>query len=189
MPILMLLLVISIAANGYLLFDKQFNKRQIQEQNRTQLWSIAVSGDNIANHAETFLLHAGRERDAAAQEQLKESWRIMTGELSSIQFHLGTWRVHDMEEHSRQWSLLQVSLLRVGNALNGMTTKFLEQGYISLNDKEADQIQAAAEIYRRMAQEVQSEAAHPELVIEELTEPMLLLDPSYSYILDRYRKK
>jgi hypothetical protein len=68
--------------------------------------------------------------------------------------------------------------------LHAMNMKFLEQGSYALNAEDMGKLQAAVAIYKRIREEIEKESGHPELVIDELTELMFLIDPSYSYALE-----
>lgn len=98
--------------------------------------------------------------------------------------HLVSIQPQYMEELESKWSLLQYSLLRVDKMLHALTMKFLKQGSYAINAEEMEKLQAAVTIYKRIHEEVESESDHPELVIDELTELMHLIDPNYSYALE-----
>ncbi len=70
--------------------------------------------------------------------------------------------------------------------LNALTMKFLEQGSYTVTTEEFKQLQAVITIYKKIHEEEEKASKHPELIIDELTEPILLIDPYYSSILKEH---
>ncbi|MFF2890053.1 hypothetical protein [Paenibacillus sp. NPDC057967] len=115
---------------------------------------------------------------------LFDSWRVVAGEQRSIQLHLVSIQPRYMGELEPKWSLLQYSLFRVDMLLHALTMKFLEQDSYAVDAEELGKLQAVVTIYKKIHEEVEKASDHPELVIDELTELMLLIDPHYSSILE-----
>lgn len=180
------LLVVSLAGNLYLLFIKQDFNHQMQNQNQNQrhLRSISVYGENLVKNAETFVRHAESEQTGDVRQMLFDSWRVVVGEQRSIQLHLVSIQPRYMGELEPKWSLLQYSLFRIDMMLHALTMKFLEQDSYVVDAEELEKLQAVVTIYKKIHEEVEKASDHPELVIDELTEPMLLIDPHYSSILE-----
>lgn len=178
------LLVVSLAANLYLLFIKQDVDHQMQNQNQSHLRSISVYGENLVENAEIFIRHSESEQTGDIREMLFDSWRVVAGEQRNIQLHLVSIQPRYMGELEPKWNLLQYSLFRVDMLLQALTMKFLEQGSYAVDAKELEKFQAAVTIYKKIHEEVEKASDHPELVIDELTELMLLIDPHYSSVLE-----
>jgi len=178
------LLVASLAANLYLLFIKQDVDHQMQNQNQSHLRSISVYGENLIENAEIFIRHSESEQTGDIREMLFDSWRVVAGEQRSIQLHLVSIQPRYMGELEPKWNLLQYSLFRVDMLLQALTMKFLEQGSYAVDAKELEKLQAVVTIYKKIHEEVEKASDHPELVIDELTELMLLIDPHYSSVLE-----
>lgn len=89
-----------------------------------------------------------------------------------------------MGELAPKWSLLQYSLFRVDVLLDVLTMKFLEQGSYVVDAEEMEKLQAAVTIYKTIHEEMEKKSDHPELVIDELKELMLLIDPNYKHALE-----
>jgi hypothetical protein len=138
----------------------------------------------LVEHAEAFIRLSVSEDTEDARERKFDSWRIVAGEQSSIRIQLVSIQPRYMGGLKSKWSLLQYNLLRVDNMLHAMNMKFLEQGSYALNAEDMGKLQAAVAIYKRIREEIEKESGHPELVIDELTELMFLIDPSYSFALE-----
>lgn len=138
----------------------------------------------MVENAEAFIRHSESEHTGDVREIGFDSWRVVVGEQRSISLHLVSIQPHYMGELEPKWSLLQYSLFRVDMLLHALTMKFLEQGSYAINAEELEKLQAAVTIYKRIHEEVEKESDHPELVINELTELMLLIDPNYLSVLE-----
>lgn len=178
------LLIVSLVANLYLLFIKLDFEHQNRSHNQSQVRHISTYGENLVEHAEEFIRLSESENTEEARQLRFDSWRIVEGEQRSIRLHLVSIQPHYMGELESKWSLLQYSLLRVDNMLHALTMKFLKQGSYAINAEELEKLQAAVAIYKRIHEEVEKGSNHPVLVIDELTELMHLIDPSYSYALE-----
>ena len=181
--LLALLLIVSIAANLYLLFIKQDFDHQMLNQNQSHLRSISVYAENLVDNAETFILHSKSEQTENVREMLFDSWRVVVGEQRSISHHLVSIQPRYMGELEPKWSLIQYSLFRVDMLLHSLTLKFLEQGSYTVDAEELKKLKAAVTIFKKIYEAVERASDHPELVIDELTELMLLIDPHYSFAL------
>ncbi|RIX59223.1 hypothetical protein D3P08_03445 [Paenibacillus nanensis] len=182
--LLLLLLVIAIASNLYM--HHKFNHfiHQKQSQNQTDLWSISVSGENLAKRLEDFLQHSHEADNEEVKEILDNSWRVVLGESQSIRFYLGRVSPQDMEELAPRWSLLQYSLLRIDDFLHGLNFNFLEQRSYSINNEEVEKLKAVVTTYKKIHEAVKNKSEHPELVIDSLTDQMMIIDHHYASILE-----
>lgn len=182
---LILFLVISIAYSFYM--HQKYNQfiHQSQSKNQTSLWIISVSGENLAERLDDFLQHSLAVDDEEVKGILDNSWRIVLGESRQIRLHLGVMSPQYMGELEPQWGLLQYSLLRIDDLLQGLTINFLEQGSYSLNNEEIEKLKAVATIYKKIHEAVKNESNNPELVIDSLTEQMMIIDHHYSETLER----
>jgi hypothetical protein len=183
--LLLLLLVISITYNFYMHHKYNQNIHQKQSQNQTDLWAISVSGENLAERLEDFLNYSHGVDNEEVQGQLVNSWRIVLGESRSILFSLGRVDPQYMEELEPKWSLLQYSLLRIDDFLHSLNIKFLEQSSYSINNEETEKLKSIVTVYRKIHAEVKNESDNPELVIDSLTEQMMIIDNNYSATLER----
>lgn len=183
--LLILVLVISLIFNFYSYYNHYFYINQHQRQNQSDLWTISVFGNNLAERLEEFLSYS-HESD---KKELFNSWRIVTGENHSIHFFLGRISPHSMKEQKSEWELLQYSLLRVNDFLNTLNNKFLEQGSYALNKEEKEQLKAVSTIYKRIYEEVKKESDNPALVIDSLSKEMMIIDPYYSDTLEMINKE
>lgn len=183
--ILLLLLVISMIYNFSMYIKYNHFIDQLQRQNQSSLWSISVSGENLAERLEEFLNHSHESDNEEIQEILYNSWRVVQGESRSNHFDLGRMNPYYMKDSASKWSLLQYSLIRIDELLYGLNIDFLEQGSYSINNEETEQLKAVISVYRKIYEEVKSESDHPELVIDALTEEMKIIDLYYSQTLER----
>jgi hypothetical protein len=156
------------------------------KQNQNHLRSISIYAENLVEKAETFIQHSESEQSEVGREILFNSWRIVVGEQRSISHHIVNIQPHYMGDMEAKWSMLQYSLFRVDMLLNALTMKFLEQGSYAVSTEEFVQLQAVIMIYNKIHEEAEKASKHPELIIDELTEPILLIDPYYSSILKEH---
>lgn len=182
--LLLTLLVLSIGFNLYMHQIYNNHIHQKQRQNRTDLWAISSSGGNLADRLEQFLVHSQGTNNEEMQKTVADSWRIVLGESQETHLYLGRLSPHYMKELKPQWSLLQHSLLRINHFLLNLNHNFLAQGSYSISNEEAEKLNAIVTIYKKLHEEVAKKSKKPELVIDSLTEQMMIIDPHYSRILE-----
>ena len=186
--LLIVLLAISIMFNFMFYIEHKHEINQKREHNERDLETISTIGENLATRLDQFLNDMNGSEDHDQEELhllLTDSWRVVLGESVNTRDYLARISPHHMESLESKWSLLQLSLFRTSDFLRHLNTKFLEQGTYDITDEEIEQLKAVVEVYRKIYEEVESESVNPVLVIDELTEPMMLIDPSYALVLDR----
>lgn len=183
--VLVIGLVISVIVNVYLLIKTNDNLNSRQNQNQSSIWAISVSGENLAKNLKEFLNYSQEAEPMEVQAKLFNSWRIVQGESRNIHYYLGAMNPQYMKEHQNKWSLLQYSLLKVDSFLHDLNMKFLDKGIYSMNNKEFLKLKTVTSVYEKIHEEVKKDSVHPELVIDLLTEEMLILDDYYPETLKK----
>ena len=194
--LLIFLLLISVLINiSYYMEDKHAvsQKRWHSEQD---LEFIALVGNNLANHLENFLnysIEAVTDQDIESNEERHllqtDMWRVAHGESNNISYYLARLSPHLMKDLRPKWSLLIHSLHRVNGILSGLNTDFLAQRSYDISDEKAEQLDAIIMVYRKLYETVESGAPYPVLVIDELTEQMMIIDQNYAEIVERVEPK
>lgn len=190
--LLIVLLAISIVFNFYFYIKYNDTIRHKRQQNDSAIWSISVSGNNLANRLESILNYTQQievENNDEMHTILTDLWRVVLGENRSNRFDLGGISSPILGKSEPKWNLLQFSLFRICDLLDRLNIKFLEQGTYELTVEEIDQLKAVVEVYRKLYEEVESDSINPVLVIDELTEQMMMIDPNYALVLDRLEQK
>jgi len=168
--------------------ENKHDLNQKRELNVRDLKTISDIGENLSTRLDQFLNY---RNGIEVQDQkelhllLTDSWRVVLGESINIRDYLARISPYHMKSLESKWSLLQFSLFRTNDFLRHLNIKFLEQGSYDLTDEEIDQLRAVVEVYRKIYEEVESESISPVLVIDELTEQMMMIDPNYALVLER----
>lgn len=182
------MLAISLVINFYFYTKYRDTVSQKRQQNDSMLWSIAVSGNNLANRLEHFLSSTQQsevENNEELHAQLTDLWRIVLGESRNNRFDLARITSPVLGKSETKWELLQLGLLRTCDLLDWLNIKFLEQGTYDLTAEEIEQLEAVIKVYQKIHEEIKSESDHPELVIDELTEQLIIIDSNYADLLAR----
>src|SRR5690606_11346927 len=126
-----------------------------------------------------------KEEFSDVKSEFDKNWRIVNGESKNIHSYLFTIRTKYMGDAASDWDLLQFSLLRVDEFINGMTNKFLENHSDSISDEEKEKMEAVIEVFRIISEEKDNEFVNIEDILKSIKEPMLIINENYSDVLER----
>ncbi|HLU23863.1 MAG TPA: hypothetical protein VKZ77_15475 [Bacillaceae bacterium] len=184
--------VIFLAIGVYIIYSiyihleyRHYIKQSI-DRNYDSLDFISVKGNNLANRLEEFIqLPVEKEEFSDVKSEFDKNWRIVNGESKNIHSYLFTIRTKYMGDAASDWDLLQFSLLRVDEFINGMTNKFLENHSYSISDEEKEKMEAVIEVFRIISEEKDNEFVNIEDILKSIKEPMLIINENYSDVLER----
>lgn len=184
--------VIFLAIGVYIIYSiyihleyRHYIKQSI-DRNYDSLDFISVKGNNLANRLEEFIqLPVEKEEFSDVKSEFDKNWRIVNGESKNIHSYLFTIRTKYMGDAASDWDLLQFSLLRVDEFINGMTNKFLENHSCSISDEEKEKMEAVIEVFRIISEEKDNEFVNIEDILKSIKEPMLIINENYSDVLER----
>ncbi|WP_053375302.1 hypothetical protein [Paenibacillus sp. FJAT-27812] len=182
--ILGILLVISM---GYNLFMHQKYKNVIihdQENGEARLGLISDYGINLADNLEQFIKHASGSEDNETKSKLDSFWRIVLGDNKSIILSIGPTSPLFLEDRAPKWGLLSYSFFRIDGVITNLNLLFLEKGSYALTDEDKEKLEAVISVFRKIHNEM-DKAKYPELIIDSLTEEMMIIDPLYGKTLER----
>lgn len=188
MKCMIVLFVISVLGNLYMSLSIYDTSRHLNKQNNDHLSNITFYSENLNAQLERFLEQSSYINDEENKDILYDLWRIVEGERGSIRDHSISIIHYNAEKELRtEWSLMQYSLIRVDAFLKRLTLKFLKQGNYVINGEEEEQLRAVIDIFSKLQESVQDNEK-PVLIIDSLTEPMMLIDPNYITTLERLDK-
>lgn len=184
--------VIFLAIGVYIIYSiyihleyRHYIKQSI-DRNYDSLDFISVKGNNLANRLEEFIqLPVEKEEFSDVKSEFDKNWRIVNGESKNIHSYLFTIRTKYMGDAASDWDLLQFSLLRVDEFINGMTNKFLENHSYSISDEEKEKMEAVIEVFRIISEEKDNEFVNIEDILKSIKEPMLIINENYSDVLEQ----
>ncbi|WP_430787274.1 hypothetical protein VBD025_16020 [Virgibacillus flavescens] len=154
-------------------------ERQTQNRNQDYLSVISVKGENLADRLEEFVNLQKDIKNSEIKIDLDNSWRIVSGETSSINIYLGGISTIHLRDETPGWDILQYSLFHVDDAIYSMTIKFLENQSYSISSEEKDKLEAIVEVYRIIHQNTDDNTGNVEKILNEIKEPMSVIDNHY----------
>jgi hypothetical protein len=182
--ILGILVVVSMAYN--LIMHQKYKHFIIenQENSESKLAIISDYGKNLADNLEQFITYTSGEENHETKSKLDSTWRIVFGESKNIILSTGLTFPPFMEERAPNWGLLNYSFFRIDGLLTNLNFIFLEKGSYFLTDEDKKKVEAVISVFRTIHNDM-DKAKYPELIIDSLTEEMMIIDPLYSTTLER----
>ncbi|KAA0548504.1 hypothetical protein FZW96_08000 [Bacillus sp. BGMRC 2118] len=148
--------------------------------NYDRLSIITNNGDALANRLEEFVkLTSEKEENNELNSALYDNWRLVDGASRSIQSYALTISTKHPREESYEWKIIQYSLLRVDQFIEGKTHKFLENHSYAISSEEKEKMEAVITVFRAFSEEKNNEFGDLNNIVEAIKEPMSLIDENY----------